>query len=184
MLDVANFVLTVPKSARLILNYLQFSCYPFLARGTVTFVSLFALRGQRPKVRGGGCVTYHSAAEGPEPPEESQGQEEEQDQQGDCQDGAIGLWGQERGWLAVGLALCATSTELGWGKATPVVPHPTLPSSVCRFKAQRCAQFAKQMAETLPSILGNTLYIVNSHEKQIPLFREALFFSLNNILKD
>ena len=52
-----------------------FSRHPFLAHGAVNFVSLFALSGQRPRVRGGGCVTYHSAAEGPEPPEERQGQE-------------------------------------------------------------------------------------------------------------
>lgn len=36
-------------------------------------------------------VTYHSAAEGPEPPEQSQGQQEEEDQQGDGQDGPVGL---------------------------------------------------------------------------------------------
>lgn len=160
-----------------------FSCYPFLARGTVNFVSLFALSGQRPKVRGGGCVAYHSAAEGPEPPEESQGQEEEQDQQGDCQDGAVGLWGQERA-VSSGAGYVCNQHGARLGQGDPCGPRPTLPSSTCRFKAQRSAQFAKQMAETLPSILGNTLYVVNSHEKQIPLFREALFFSLNNILKD
>ena len=30
----------------------------------------------------------------------------------------------------MGLAVCATSTELGWGKATPVVPPPHTPMSV------------------------------------------------------
>lgn len=36
-------------------------------------------------------VTYHGAAEGPEPPEQSQSQQEEEDQQGDGQDGPVGL---------------------------------------------------------------------------------------------
>lgn len=37
------------------------------------------------------CVSYHSAAEGPEPPHEQQGQQEEQPQQGDQKNGAIKL---------------------------------------------------------------------------------------------
>lgn len=48
---------------------------------------------------------------------------------------------------------------------------------MCRLKAQRRAQFTKQTAEPLPSILGNTLYVANSHEKWTCLSaRPALLF--------
>lgn len=42
------------------------------------------------------CVSYHSAAERPEPPQEEQSKEEEQRQQGDQENGAIELEGRHK----------------------------------------------------------------------------------------
>lgn len=120
---VHRFCINCISNARLVLNICRvLPACP--THGPVNFVSPFALSGPRPEEGGGALGTYHGAAEGPEPPEESQGQEQEQDEQGDRQDGAIGLRGQEKGWSAMGRPCGQPAWELGWGKATLCSPPP------------------------------------------------------------
>lgn len=108
------------NNARLVLNVCRVLS-PYPSHGPVNFVSPLALSGPRPEEGGGALGTYHGAAEGPEPPEESQGQEQEQDQQGDRQDGAIGLQGQEKGGQPWAGHVRNKPVSSGRGKATPVL---------------------------------------------------------------
>ena len=147
-------------------------------------MSLFALSGQRPRVGEGAASLTTVQQRGQNHQRSARARSRNRISRAiarmepsDC--GAEREGGQQWDWLCV-----QPARSLGGARQHLGSPRPTLPSSVCRFKAWRRAQLAKQMAETLSSILGNTLYVANSHEKWIPLFSEALFFSLNNIPKD
>ena len=119
-------------------------------------MSLFALSGQRPRVEEGAASLTTVQQRGQNHQRSARARSRNRIRRAiarmepsDC--GAEREGGQQWDWLCV-----QPAQSLGGARQHLWSPHPTLPSSVCRFKAWRRAQLAKQMAETLCSILGNT----------------------------
>lgn len=99
------------------------------------------------------------------------------DQQGDRQDGAIGLWGRER-VVSSGTG-CVCNQHGAWvgqgNTCGPPAPH-SHPQYADLRPGEEHSSLSKWLR--LCSAFWATLYVVNAHKKWIPLFSEALFFSL------